>query len=104
MSQLDQILPGTALPLSRPARLVSTALGRWWRLPRPTGPVRVLRDVGAVADVPTEVFLKHRGNGPSGIVGSVHTSAHHPLDELPRTSTGKVRRLDLPDVLGLGGA
>jgi acyl-CoA synthetase (AMP-forming)/AMP-acid ligase II len=28
----------------------------------------------------------------------------HPVDELPRTSTGKVRRLDLPDVLGLGGA
>ena len=28
----------------------------------------------------------------------------HPLDELPRTSTGKVRRLDLPEVLGLGGA
>ncbi|MEI4270340.1 AMP-binding protein [Klenkia sp. LSe6-5] len=25
----------------------------------------------------------------------------HPLDELPRTSTGKVRRLDLPGVLGL---
>jgi acyl-CoA synthetase (AMP-forming)/AMP-acid ligase II len=28
----------------------------------------------------------------------------HPLDELPRTSTGKVRRLDLPEVLGLDGA
>ena len=28
----------------------------------------------------------------------------HPLGELPRTSTGKVRRLDLPEVLGLGGA
>jgi acyl-CoA synthetase (AMP-forming)/AMP-acid ligase II len=28
----------------------------------------------------------------------------HRLDELPRTSTGKVRRLDLPGVLGLGGA
>jgi acyl-CoA synthetase (AMP-forming)/AMP-acid ligase II len=28
----------------------------------------------------------------------------HPLDELPRTSTGKVRRLDLPEVLELGGA
>jgi acyl-CoA synthetase (AMP-forming)/AMP-acid ligase II len=28
----------------------------------------------------------------------------HPLDELPRTSTGKVRRLDLPGVLGLTGA
>jgi acyl-CoA synthetase (AMP-forming)/AMP-acid ligase II len=27
----------------------------------------------------------------------------HRLDELPRTSTGKVRRLDLPEVLGLDG-
>jgi len=27
----------------------------------------------------------------------------HPLGELPRTSTGKVRRLDLPEVLGLDG-
>jgi acyl-CoA synthetase (AMP-forming)/AMP-acid ligase II len=27
----------------------------------------------------------------------------HRLDDLPRTSTGKVRRLDLPDVLGPGG-
>jgi acyl-CoA synthetase (AMP-forming)/AMP-acid ligase II len=27
----------------------------------------------------------------------------HRLDELPRTSTGKVRRLDLPDVLGSAG-
>jgi acyl-CoA synthetase (AMP-forming)/AMP-acid ligase II len=25
----------------------------------------------------------------------------HPVGELPRTSTGKVRRLDLPQVLGL---
>ncbi|MGY1752884.1 class I adenylate-forming enzyme family protein [Blastococcus sp. SYSU D01042] len=30
--------------------------------------------------------------------------ALHRLDELPRTSTGKVRRLDLPAVLGLDGA
>ncbi|MGZ4566421.1 MAG: class I adenylate-forming enzyme family protein [Blastococcus sp.] len=28
----------------------------------------------------------------------------HPVTELPRTSTGKVRRLDLPEVLGLDGA
>ncbi|SFK37778.1 class I adenylate-forming enzyme family protein [Geodermatophilus ruber] len=27
----------------------------------------------------------------------------HPVDELPRTSTGKVRRLDLPEALGLAG-
>ena len=30
--------------------------------------------------------------------------ALHRVTELPRTSTGKVRRLDLPDVLGLDGA
>ncbi|WP_233488755.1 AMP-binding protein [Blastococcus sp. TF02-9] len=30
--------------------------------------------------------------------------ALHPVAELPRTSTGKVRRLDLPGVLGLDGA
>jgi acyl-CoA synthetase (AMP-forming)/AMP-acid ligase II len=30
--------------------------------------------------------------------------ALHPVDELPRTSTGKVRRLDLPEVLGPPGA
>jgi acyl-coenzyme A synthetase/AMP-(fatty) acid ligase len=29
--------------------------------------------------------------------------ALHPLAELPRTTTGKVRRLDLPEVLGLTG-
>ena len=28
----------------------------------------------------------------------------HRVDDLPRTSTGKVRRLDLPEVLGLGSA
>jgi acyl-coenzyme A synthetase/AMP-(fatty) acid ligase len=27
----------------------------------------------------------------------------HRLDDLPRTSTGKVRRLDLPEALGLAG-
>jgi long-chain acyl-CoA synthetase len=30
--------------------------------------------------------------------------ALHRLDDLPRTSTGKVRRLDLPGVLGLDGS
>jgi acyl-CoA synthetase (AMP-forming)/AMP-acid ligase II len=29
--------------------------------------------------------------------------ALHRLEDLPRTSTGKVRRLDLPEVLGLTG-
>ena len=37
-------------------------------------------DVGATADEPTEVYLKHRGNGPSGVVGTVHTHPYHPLD------------------------
>jgi acyl-coenzyme A synthetase/AMP-(fatty) acid ligase len=29
--------------------------------------------------------------------------ALHALAQLPRTTTGKVRRLDLPEVLGLAG-
>ena len=32
------------------------------------------------ADVPTEVFIKHRGAGPGGISGTVHVLPHHPLD------------------------
>jgi len=31
-------------------------------------------------DEPTEVYLKHRGNGPSGLVGTIYTYPHHPLD------------------------
>ncbi|SOD94454.1 class I adenylate-forming enzyme family protein [Blastococcus haudaquaticus] len=37
------------------------------------------------------------------LAGSKRPKALHPLAELPRTSTGKVRRLDLPGVLGLAG-
>jgi homogentisate 1,2-dioxygenase len=45
----------------------------------PGGPL-LAEDVGADATDETEVYLKHRGNGPSGIVGTVHTLPHHPLD------------------------
>ena len=50
MPQLDctATTPGIGLPLSRPARLAAAAVGRRWRLPRASGPVRVLRDL----DVP----------------------------------------------------
>ena len=48
MSQPERIAPVPGRPLSRGARLAGTALGRRWRLPAPTGPVRVLRDL----DVP----------------------------------------------------
>jgi len=29
---------------------------------------------------PTEVYIKHRGNGPSGIAGTIYTYPYHPLD------------------------
>ena len=32
------------------------------------------------ANEPTEVYIKHRGGGPSGIVGTIYTYPHHPLD------------------------
>jgi homogentisate 1,2-dioxygenase len=35
-------------------------------------------DVVDGADV--EVFIKHRGSGPTGIAGTVHTVPHHPFD------------------------
>lgn len=34
----------------------------------------------ADVDVPTEVYIKHRGPGAGGIAGSVHLLPHHPLD------------------------
>jgi len=37
-------------------------------------------DTGAGASDETEVFIKHRGNGPSGLVGTIHTLPFHPLD------------------------
>jgi len=45
----------------------------------PQGPL-LAEDAGARADRPTEVYIKHRGNGPSGIVGTIYTYPHHPLD------------------------
>ncbi|KGN30755.1 homogentisate 1,2-dioxygenase [Knoellia sinensis KCTC 19936] len=36
--------------------------------------------IGASADDETEVYIKHRGNGPGGVVGTIHTQPHHPLD------------------------
>ncbi|MEO9138156.1 MAG: cupin domain-containing protein [Jatrophihabitans sp.] len=37
-------------------------------------------DIGIHDAVETEVFVKHRGSGPSGIAGSVHVLPHHPFD------------------------
>jgi homogentisate 1,2-dioxygenase len=34
--------------------------------------------VGDGTDV--EIYVKHRGSGPSGIAGSIHVSPHHPFD------------------------
>ncbi|TAM91267.1 MAG: homogentisate 1,2-dioxygenase [Jatrophihabitans sp.] len=33
-------------------------------------------------DTDVEVYVKHRGSGPSGIAGSVHVVPHHPFDVL----------------------
>jgi len=45
----------------------------------PQGPLLV-EEVESGSTAPTEVFIKHRGNGPSGIVGTIYTYPHHPLD------------------------
>ena len=45
----------------------------------PAGPL-LAEDVGGRADEESEVFIKHRGAGPGGIVGTVHTLPFHPLD------------------------
>ncbi len=45
----------------------------------PDGPL-LAEDVGAGPDEATEVLIKHRGSGPGGVVGTVHTLPHHPLD------------------------
>ena len=45
----------------------------------PAGPL-LAEDIGADPGEETEVFIKHRGNGPSGIVGTVHLLPFHPLD------------------------
>jgi len=45
----------------------------------PDGPL-LAEDVGETAADESEVFIKHRGPGPGGIVGTVHTVPFHPLD------------------------
>jgi homogentisate 1,2-dioxygenase len=45
----------------------------------PQGPL-VTQSHGASAAEPTEVYIKHRGDGPNGIVGTIYTYPHHPLD------------------------
>jgi len=48
-------------------------------LRQPVGPL-LAEDVGADPDEQTDVYIKHRGNGPGGLVGTVHTLPFHPLD------------------------
>lgn len=48
-------------------------------LRQPAGPL-LAEEVGAAPDEETEVYIKHRGNGPGGVVGSVHVLPFHPLD------------------------
>jgi len=45
----------------------------------PLGPL-LAEDTGVRSDEPTEVYIKHRGDGPNGIVGTIYTYPHHPLD------------------------
>jgi homogentisate 1,2-dioxygenase len=45
----------------------------------PDGPM-LADDLGLDSAADTEVFIKHRGNGPSGIVGTVYTYPFHPFD------------------------
>ena len=45
----------------------------------PEGPL-LAEDVGADPDAETQVLIKHRGNGPSGVVGSAFTYPFHPFD------------------------
>ncbi len=45
----------------------------------PEGPL-LAAEVGADADEETAVLVKHRGNGPGGVVGTVYTYPFHPFD------------------------
>ncbi|MBA2573801.1 MAG: homogentisate 1,2-dioxygenase [Nocardioidaceae bacterium] len=45
----------------------------------PDGPL-LAADVGADPDGQTQVLIKHRGNGPGGVVGTVYTYPFHPFD------------------------
>ena len=46
----------------------------------PTGPKVVATDPDDPAASDIEVLIKHRGPGPGGIAGSIHTLPHHPFD------------------------
>ena len=48
-------------------------------LRQPQGPL-LAEHIGADPAEETEVFIKHRGNGPGGVVGTIHTLPFHPLD------------------------
>ncbi|GAA2025154.1 homogentisate 1,2-dioxygenase [Terrabacter terrae] len=48
-------------------------------LRQPQGPL-LAEDVGESPDAHTDVYIKHRGNGPGGVVGTIHTLPFHPLD------------------------
>jgi homogentisate 1,2-dioxygenase len=45
----------------------------------PDGPM-LADDMGLDSAADTDVFIKHRGSGPSGIVGTVYTYPFHPFD------------------------
>jgi len=45
----------------------------------PQGPL-LTEDAGILAGEPAEVYIKHRGNGPSGITGTIYLYPHQPLD------------------------
>jgi homogentisate 1,2-dioxygenase len=45
----------------------------------PQGPL-LTEDAADLAGEPAEVYIKHRGNGPSGITGTIYLYPHQPLD------------------------
>ncbi len=45
----------------------------------PAGPL-LAEDIGEDPAADTVVYIKHRGNGPSGVVGTVYTYPFHPFD------------------------
>ncbi|MCA1781224.1 MAG: homogentisate 1,2-dioxygenase [Dermatophilaceae bacterium] len=45
----------------------------------PVGPL-LAEDIGAEPEEPTNVYIKHRGSGPGGVAGTIHTLPFHPLD------------------------
>ncbi|MEJ7705815.1 MAG: homogentisate 1,2-dioxygenase domain-containing protein [Nocardioidaceae bacterium] len=45
----------------------------------PEGPL-LASDIGADPNADTEVLIKHRGQGPGGVVGTVYTYPFHPFD------------------------